>query len=217
LLIHNLKIKKMKKKHVHFIPSKDAELLSWSANYSAKIATLGASVGLTPAEITDQQDKAQVVIDAVNKVTQKTQEKEEAVTAKNLVRANELQELSNTAIVIKRHPQFTDNIGDELGIMGSNVPYQRSTLRSDIRATAYPGLVEIRFKKRGQTGGGVFSRLQGADNWELLGNTAVSPFVDNRPLAVAGKPEIREYIVRCWDGKDYIGQDSNIEAVVFAG
>jgi hypothetical protein len=105
----------------HFIPRTDAELARWANNYKTKIATLGASAGLTPAQITDQQDAAQVVIDAVNRVTEKKREQEEAVTFKNLVRGRELQFLVNSAIRIKRGELFTENIGGSWALLAARL------------------------------------------------------------------------------------------------
>ena len=36
-----------------FIPSRDGNLYTWEVNFKSKLSTLGASVGLSPAEITD--------------------------------------------------------------------------------------------------------------------------------------------------------------------
>jgi hypothetical protein len=207
----------MRNKHVPFIPRKEGEVVRWGTNYHAKIAIVGPLLGLTPAEITDQQDKAQVVIDAYNKVTQKTREKEEAVTAKNLVKATELQFLVNSAGIFRRNPLFTENIGDELGIMSSTIPVEKSTLTPSVKLVAYPEYVEVNFNKRGQQAVAVFSRLSGTEDWQLLDKPTASPYLDIRPLSVPGKPELREYKVRCWGDNAYIGQDCDIATVVFAG
>jgi hypothetical protein len=207
----------MRNKHVPFIPRKDGEVVRWGTNYHAKIAVLGPLLGLTPAQITDQQDKTQAVIDAYNKVTQKAQEKAEAVTAKNLVKKTELQFLVDTAVIFKRNPLFTQNIGDELGIMPSVVVVEKSTLTPSIKLTAYPEYIEVGFNKRGQEAVAVFSRLSGTEEWVLLDKPSVSPYLDTRPLSVPGKSEVREYKVRCWGSNAYIGQDCDIATVVFAG
>jgi hypothetical protein len=207
----------MRNKHVPFIPRKEGEVVRWGTNYHAKIALLGPLLGLTPAEITDQQDKAQAVVDAYNKVTQKTQERAEAVTAKNLVKVTELQFLVNSAGIFRRNPLFTQNIGDELGIMPSVVVVERSTLTPSIKLIAYPEYVEVSFNKRGQEAVAVFGRLSGTEEWQLLDKPSVSPYLDTRPLSVPGKSEVREYKVRCWGSNAYIGQDCDIATVVFAG
>lgn len=207
----------MKKKHSHFIPRTDGELVRWLNNFKEKIAVLGPLLGLTPAQITGLQDIAQAGIDALTKVTIKTKEKEEAVKAKNLMREQGLQELIDVAVGFKRNKLFTENMGNELGIYSAAVPLEKSVLMPSVKLIAYPGSIDVLFKKQGQIGVGIFSRLKGADDWNFIHNTTVSPFSDTRPLTVEGKPEIREYMVRCWDGTGYIGNNSDSVYVVYAG
>jgi hypothetical protein len=40
------------------------------------------------------------------------------------------------------------------------------------------------------------------------------PYVDARPLAIAGKPEVREYQARYLDGDDEVGLPSDIVKAV---
>jgi hypothetical protein len=217
-LNQQFKIKKMNKKYLHFIPRTDAELARWALNYKTKIATLGLTVGLNAADITDQQDAAQVVIDAVNKVTEKKLEQEEAVTAKNMARENELQLLANCAVRIKRHSMFTENIGSELGIISSSVELVRLELSPALKLSVYPGSIEISFNKRRQQSVNIYARLNGVEEWEPLTHaTSASPYIDSRPLTVAGKAEIREFRARCWDGNMEIGQHSDTVSALYGG
>ena len=207
----------MKKKHSHFIPRADAELARWLNNFKEKIAVLGAALGLTPAQIAELQDIAQSGIDTLNKVTIKTKEKEEAVKAKNLMREEQLQELVDVAIGFKRNKLFTENMGNELGIYSAAVSLEKSILMPSVKLEVYSGSIDVIFKKHGQVGVGIFSRLKSADEWEFVCNTTTSPYSDIRPLAVAGKAEIREYMVKCWDGIGYIGQNSDSAYTAYAG
>jgi hypothetical protein len=201
----------------HFIPRTDAELARWANNYKTKIATLGASAGLTPAQITDQQDAAQVVIDAVNRVTEKKREQEEAVTFKNLVRGRELQFLVNSAIRIKRDALFTENIGEELGIIGSTIEVFKAELKPSLKLAVYRGSIEIAFNKKSQPGITIYARINGNEAWEKLTYAASSPYIDERPLATAGAAEIREFRARCGNGHVEIGLDSDIVSTLYGG
>jgi hypothetical protein len=40
---------------------------------------------------------------------------------------------------------------------------------------------------------------RGAGAWEFLTIDTESPYLDERPLAVAAQPEVREYRMRFWD------------------
>ena len=71
-------------------------------------------------------------------------------------------------------------------------PGQEST----VSAKALPhGVVEVKFSKGHSEGVNVYSERDGNNELVLLGRAAYSPYTDNRPLLVAGKPEVRKYRV----------------------
>jgi hypothetical protein len=207
----------MSRFYSHFIPRADAELARWASNYKIKIGTLGAGLGLTPAGITDEQDAAQVVIDAVNRVTEKKNEQEEAVIFKNLVKTRELQFLADNAVRHKRHPMYTENMGGELGILGTSTEVLRTELKPSLKLTTFRDSIEIAFNKKRQPGVMLYTRTNGADNWEKLDYATQSPFIDTRPLAVAGEAETREFRARCSNGHMETGLDSDAVSTLYGG
>jgi hypothetical protein len=207
----------MKTIYFYFIPRTDAELLRWLINFIAQIDTYGATLGLTPAQITDLKDQAQAGVEALQNVIIKKREYNDAVLFKNLVRDREVGFIANTAVVLKRNPLFTDNIGGALGILNAKVDQNKLTLQPEINVNSYPGYVEIAFNKRGQSGVVIFSRLQGTEEWTELKMAVRSPYKDTRPLAVANKAEMREYIARCVNDDEFVGQNSEIGVAVFGG
>jgi hypothetical protein len=198
----------MKNEYVHFIPVNDAELGRWAKNYDEKIPILGPLLGLTPAEITDQKDAANVVIEAADKVTLKKKEQKEAIDLMKNVRNNELQVIVKTAIGLKLKPVFKSNVGQELGIMGTTISPQRSILKPSIKLTTYGGIVEIAFNKRRQNGVKIFSMLKGGSEWKEVAIATHSPYADNSPLQVPGTAETRIYMAKCWDHIEF-GQESD--------
>lgn len=55
------------------------------------------------------------------------------------------------------------------------------------------GMMQIYFAKPHAEGVHIQCKLDGQADYSLLASATHSPFVDNRPLAVAGKPETRSY------------------------
>ncbi|MEP6664091.1 MAG: hypothetical protein ABJC04_10545 [Verrucomicrobiota bacterium] len=55
-----------------------------------------------------------------------------------------------------------------------------------------------------------FRRCTPELGWSLLARENHSPYVDNRPLLVAGKPEIRKYKGLFVVGRDEIGLESDV-------
>lgn len=207
----------MKKKYGYFIPSADAELVRWLNNFKEQIAIVGPLLGLTAVQISELQDKAQKAIDALLAVIIKKQEYKDAVLFKNQVRSEEVGFIANTAVVLKRNALFTDNIGGVLGILSPTAAQSKLTLQPALKVNVFPQYVEIGFNKQGQTGVSIFSRTPGTDEWIKLATVGHSPYRDRRPLAEQGKPEVREYMARCYSNDDFVGQNSEIRTVVFGG
>jgi hypothetical protein len=63
----------------------------------------------------------------------------------------------------------------------------------------------------------IFTRLTGTSDWTELASVVTSPYIDKRPLSQSGKPETRDYMVRCYNGVEDIGQQSDVASIVFGG
>lgn len=206
----------MRKGYNYFIPYDDAGTRIWSDNFGEKIVTIGPAYGLTTAEVTEAEDSCTNLSGALLRSEVKKNEQQEAVSNKNIIRKAEIKKLLKLAAKIKLHPDYTENVGKELGIVGSSTNgIERSTLRPTIKAFAYPTHVEISFSKQNQTGVTIYSRLKGQEIWVKLINATQSPYRDERPLSQAGIPEIREYVSMYWDNGAELGQYSDIAFTLF--
>ena len=64
----------------------------------------------------------------------------------------------------------------------------------------------------------IYARLVGQTVWTRIALDTSSPYIDGRPLAVAGVPEHREYMLRgCDINEAEVGQDSDIVSITFGG
>ena len=107
---------------------------------------------------------------------------------------------------IKLSDNYTDSIGQDLGIIGS----------SKVDTHTYPEYilfvtqgenhqqVAIKFKKYGHDAVSIESRRNNGD-WENLAIAMQKPWYVNRPLLVPNTPEVREYRLR-WCDKDQLGE-----------
>lgn len=207
----------MARKYSHFIPRADAERSRWSFNLKEKAPGYATTLNLAATLLTQLESAAQGVIDKTNKVTVKYQEYQEALTAKNMLPANELAELVRIAGIIKRSPGYTENIGRELGIIGTATLIDTNYVKPVLRAETFPGYVAITFNKQQQLGICLYSRVKGTLGWELLGRPRMSPYKDTRSLTQEVTAETREYMGVCWNGEQEFGQQSDIVYTLFGG
>ncbi|MDZ4405852.1 hypothetical protein [Prosthecobacter sp.] len=121
------------------------------------------------------------------------------------VKPGALQRTFKLVQVIKGLPGYTETIGLDMGIVGSeappppppgDVPPPRITVK------AVPGdtqeNAQIKFFKDGHEYVALESR-RGSGGWEPLVQCNQSPYLDERPLLVPGQAEVREYRARFWD------------------
>ncbi len=104
---------------------------------------------------------------------------------------------------MKLSGSYTEAIGTDLGIVGSVAATPgaaNATPRFDANLLQGSGFqtVNLTFYKYGHMGVYIESR-RGNGAFELLAIDTESPYLDERPLLVAGTPEVREYRMRFWD------------------
>lgn len=127
-----------------------------------------------------------------------------------------LQRIFDLVAIIKHSPNYTQAIGQDLGVVGEEdtTVYTRPdfTLKVEGLGSGGCNCVKVRHKRYGHYAVAVYSR-RGTGDWELLHISAESPYLDERALLVAGQPEIREYKMRFWDAGSENGEWSDVASV----
>lgn len=195
-----------------FMPAGDDARKTWLTALKSKIATHGAAVGLTAAEITAIQAKCDAIIGRIDDKAAKKLAWQASVTAAETGNAADLADLRASIAALKTNSGYTDAIGADLGVVGSGDTLDHDAYQAEIKGVTQiaPGQVRVDFgKAKGKVDGvNVYSRRQGASPWNFLARDTQSPYVDTTPLAQAGTPEIREYRIRAVIDDEEIGQYS---------
>jgi len=117
--------------------------------------------------------------------------------------------------IIKKQPTYTEAIGLQLGIVGSEDntghPLPEFTAKSELGDDCH--CVRIKFKKFRHMGVAIYSRRGPNGAWEFLAIDTDSPYLDERELLVAGQPEVREYRMRFWDAGAENGEWTDVTSV----
>lgn len=115
---------------------------------------------------------------------------------------------------IKGMPGYTEAIGLDLGIVGEEDATEHP--RPEFSLKSQPGdechCVRIRFKKFGHYAVAIYTK-RGTGAWEWLAYPATSPYEDERPLLVAGQPEVRDYKLRFYDDNTENGDWTDVASV----
>jgi hypothetical protein len=223
-----------------WLPNREDELLPWFNNFNTKIPGYALTLDLNPGDVTTVADDSAMLEFAVNGVAIYKAEQREWVDFKNLelygpfgrptpavptvptlvpptvVAPGIIPRTRALVARIKAHPNYTEVIGEDLGIIGAEQA-EVDQVKPDGRAEALPNHeVRISFVKRGHDGVDVESQRAAETTWTYLAFDGFSPYVDNRPPLVAGQPEERRYRLRYRDNDVPVGEYSDI-FVVTAG
>lgn len=104
-----------------------------------------------------------------------------------------------------------------LQLRGAEQVIQPQTNKVAIKLSPAPGGVRVGFVKKGLEGVNIYMRLRGAATWRKIGMDTEPPYLDTTPLAQAGVPEAREYMVRGVLHDEEVGEDSDVASITFAG
>ncbi|MBI5684191.1 MAG: hypothetical protein HZC54_03835 [Verrucomicrobia bacterium] len=116
-------------------------------------------------------------------------------------------------------PGFTQALAELLGIVapaagGGGESGPPPDAKPELKgAPLLDGAAEIKFTKGDSDGVNLYSQLEGETDFSFLARDTHSPYVDNRPLRVAGKPERRKYMARYLKNDQEYGTDSDIITV----
>jgi len=111
----------------------------------------------------------------------------------------------------------TEAIGNDLGVIGSDVILDPHTYKHEIWIEVKPGHVQLNFKKAGVDAVNVYSRKKGESEWKFLARDTHSPYNDSKPLSSPGTPEVREYMAIGVVGDEEFGLESDVVTAVFDG
>lgn len=116
---------------------------------------------------------------------------------------------------IKAHANFTPAIGEDLGI-NTPVPTPPEIIKPTLRAEALPNCCGQVTYLKGEYDGALAQSKRGNGDWETLGVKLRATFTDERPPAVPGQPEVRQYRLRYMDGDTPIGEWSDVVSATLA-
>lgn len=178
-----------------FIPDKDSDFLLWHDQFKAAAGNLAATLGLSAADLAaleaDNTELHQKVTAAELASAAAQQATRDKVTTRRTVEQNS----RKLARRLKEHPSYTPALGEQLRIEGpEDTTDMMTTARPRLNATTKPhGVVELAFNKLKSDGVNLYNQREGDAAFMFLARDTSSPYVDNRPCLVAGKPETLKY------------------------
>jgi hypothetical protein len=201
-----------------FFPSQDPkQVREFIVAFLAALPTNGSVVGITAGDQSGLVSAGNAAINGIDL----------AVTAENAadsLRADRKrlikefgQRLRPIVRRAKAHPSYTETIGEALGVISDSPSVDPGTIKPTITAAVNMGHVSLRIRRPGAESVVLFCRCLGQTEWRSLGRVTRASYIDPRPLAQPGVPEVREYMAQGYIGDEQVGLPSDSKTVVFAG
>jgi ribosomal protein L21 len=168
--------------------------VGWHDRLKVAATAIGAVLGITADDLTEIgadntaiHTKVTAAATANVAAKQATRDKDETLAA---VKAR----VRKFAKRVLGHRDYTEAQGIQLGIVGEEDTTDMTVAQPVLVANPLPhGAVEIAFNKSKADGVNLYSQRDGDSGFVFLARDTSSPYVDNRPLLVPGKPEVRKY------------------------
>jgi hypothetical protein len=201
----------------NFIPQNWAEYRAWLLNLKTEIATEGPKFGLTPDDITAVQATCQAQIAKIDAYIAAKAAADAALETLKDGKTTTDAALREEIADWKRADGWDDAIAAKLRAVGGKAEVDFDNWKCEFTVRIVGGEIRIDWKKKGVKGVNVYCRLRGQTSWNFLSLDTTSPYIDGNPLAQAGVPEVREYMLRGMVGDQEIGLDSDIQSVTWGG
>ena len=215
-----------KMKRTNYYPSRIGDQVNWLDNYGIKLPIYGATLGVIAGDITASVNDAKygnyvlgTWLSAVRNFSPSTTDAvDDVLTGAGTVAMvlptftapalpagvtaalpGTLNRIFALIAKMKLSSAMTEAIATDLGIVGSEATEKAvpKFITEMLQGTGCQ-CVKHTFYKYNHMGVYVEGR-RGTGAWEFLAIDTESPYVDERPLLVAGTPEVREYRMRFWD------------------
>src|SRR6266566_2419743 len=173
-----------------YVPAGINPFMVWHDQFKTALLANAATFSLVAADTTPvTTDNTDYHTKVTNSVATGNTAKQ-ATADLGISRGNAEKRARALAKRIKAHPAYTVAYGHQLGIEGPEDTTDLSTLSPQINGLdKRGGVVEISFNLSVSDGVNIYSKRDGDTDFKFLARDTVPPYMDNRPMRVAGKPE----------------------------
>jgi hypothetical protein len=198
----------------YFIPTADHDFLVWLDHF---VGSVSPELGLSESDVNALKAINEAYHAKTVTANNASALAKQAITDKNDCRQQAENLIRTVARRIKAGEGYSLSLGRQLGIEGAEVKSSlddQAPVLSAVDKTG--GTVLLSFNKYRSEGVNLYCQRENDSDWVLLGRATLSPFIDNRPLLLAGKPELRRYSAVFMQRDKEVGNFSAEEVITCA-
>jgi hypothetical protein len=185
-----------------FIPTADDALTTWMANLKKKLPVYAPTLNISTDDVTIYQNEYDALTAAILDVDDGRKQFKYKVQVKDDLRSDTVSNIRTLVNRIKTEKNYTDAIGKDLGIIGTQTVIDLSTAKPALTATIAGGQVIISFKRGQSNGIKLYSKRGSETVFTFLALDTHSPYHDTRANLTEGVAEIRQYYAFYIDNHD---------------
>lgn len=196
-----------------FIPTSLAELHDWEANFKNKVPGIAKQLNIPDSEVTPVLNEIDAQDVTYNRILAIRKEGKSATSDNNEQTKSTVSSIRFLSNRIKTAPGYTEAMGQELGIIGTDSYFDKAIAKPQLVAGKEGNMVIIRFNKEKADGAHIYSRRGGEKEFSFLAADTESPYHDKRPNLIPGQTEMREYKAWYFEDEDIFGQESDVVSI----
>ena len=198
----------------NYLPYRKDELDTWEEVYYDGVEPIALTLGLDAAEITTLKTTISDHRTSFSTMEAKKAESKAAVEANNAKEKLARDAIRAAAKRMKAHPNYTTELGDTLGIEGTETTLDPQNMKPTLTVSLQVNQPVVGFKKEGLTGISLYRRRGAETEFIFIGKDTYPPYLDSEPKLVERQPEVREYKAFFLDGDDEVGLESDVVKIV---
>jgi len=222
----------------HYLPFDDPGKCTWFNNFAMKLPTYSATLGITPAEeaaVADDNTFWQYVCEARNQFHQYAKDwtayKNHArngtaigdlptpptlpAAPGTLVAANIFGRITTLVARIKKHPGYTEAIGQDLDIIGAEQTVDLNTLKPVLKLVLQAGRPNVQWKKT--VADALELQVDRGNGFVFLAIDTVPDYLDTFALPAAGASAVWKYKAIYRINDEQVGQWSDVSSISVMG
>ena len=221
-----------------YLPVSDADRVIWLNNFKVKIAVYAATLGFTAAEITAIVNDAAFYQYVVGQLELYRQTMQALSAYKNQLRSSALQmalsampsvsvpatvpvavpsgifnRIVTIGLRIRRHPNYTTAIGQDLGIIAPVVPFNPAAMQPELTVGLDAGRPKLKWKKGDADGVQIYVDRGDGNGFVPLDKSFRNVYIDGAEVPANQFGATWSYKLRYLIGDDEVGVESLVVSV----
>jgi len=186
---------------------------AWLVNFKAKIAVYGPILGLSAGEITNKQNAAQAIIDAIDAANDAITAAKTKNQAKKLALKDNMVPIRSSVGSMKNHDDYTEEMGVDMGIVGEESEFDPDKVKTIVKLEKVPPGIDIKFSREGCEGGNVYCKRGSETAFTFIKYVIHPHTIDTRPNLDGAASEQRQYYVILVLDDEEVGIPSDIATI----